>query len=131
MRGAAAATARPVILIVEDQPLLRELVVELVEDAGFLALAAGDAAKAVTLLEARSDIAVLFTDVNMPGPMNGVALAHLVHHRWPRIKILVASAKLQPPPSDLPSHSAFLRKPYRGAAMVARLRSLMDLDLVE
>jgi CheY-like chemotaxis protein len=119
------ATAPAVVLIVEDEPLLRELIVELVEDAGFVALEAGDAEEAVALLEARSDIAVLFTDIDMPGSMDGLKLAHAVHDRWPPIRILIASGLVRPKPCDLPSNSVFLGKPYRGEAVIARLRSLL------
>ena len=122
------ASNRPpaVILIVEDEPLLRELTVGLVEDAGFVALEAGDAGQAVAHLEARADIAVMFTDIQMPGCMDGLKLAHMVRDRWPPIKILVASGRIRLRPCDLPSDSAFLEKPYRGEAVIARLRSLVD-----
>jgi len=78
-----------VVLIVEDEWLLRMLAVEVVEEAGFVVLEAGDADEAVALLEARSDIALVFTDINMPGSMDGLKLAHAVRDRWPRVKILV------------------------------------------
>jgi CheY-like chemotaxis protein len=68
----ASSQVPTIVLIVEDEPLLRELAVEVVEDAGFAALEAGDAEQAVALLETRSDIAVLFTDINMPGSLDGL-----------------------------------------------------------
>jgi CheY-like chemotaxis protein len=115
----------PVVLIVEDDPLLRMLAVEVVKEAGFMALEAGDAEEAVELLEFRSDIALLFTDVEMPGCMNGLDLAHVVRERWPPIKILVVSGKVRVQPSELPPNSRFVGKPYHTAAMVAELRSLV------
>jgi CheY-like chemotaxis protein len=121
-RSSAAPPA--VILIVEDEPLLRELAVEVVEGAGFVTLQAGDAEQAVALLEARADIAVLFTDVNMPGPMDGLKLAQMVRERWPPIKILVVSGQVRLQQSDLPSNSVFLRKPYLAVAVIAELRLL-------
>lgn len=126
MLDRVSATAPVVVLIVEDEPLLREMAVEFVEDAGFVALEAGDADEAVALLEVRSDIAVLFTDINMPGSMNGLKLAHTVRDRWPPIKILVASGQLRLGPSDLPSNGIFLGKPYCGEAVIARLHLLVD-----
>jgi CheY-like chemotaxis protein len=122
----ASSQVPTIVLIVEDEPLLRELAVEVVEDAGFAALEASDAEQAVALLEARSDIAVLFTDINMPGSMDGLKLAHLARDRWPAIKILVASGQVRLRPSDLPSNSVFLEKPYCGAAVIARLCSLIN-----
>jgi CheY-like chemotaxis protein len=114
-----------VILIVEDEPLLRELAVQLVEDAGFGVLEAGDAEQAVALLEQRTDIAVLFTDIDMPGEIDGLELAHAVRRRWPAIEILVASGHVRLKLSDLPSDSLFLGKPYCGRAVTSRLRSLI------
>lgn len=119
-------TASAIVLIVEDEPLLREFAVEIVEEAGFGALEAGDADQAVALLEARSDIAVLFTDINMPGSMDGLKLAHTVRDRWPPIKVLVASGRVRLKQSDLPPNSAFLEKPYHGETMIAQLRAMLD-----
>src|SRR5450631_4491180 len=101
MLDRVSAPVPAVVLVVEDDPLLRELAAEFLEDAGFLVLEAGDAEQAVDLLQSRSDIAVLFTDINMPGSMDGLELAHAVHDRWPPIKILVASGQVRPKPSDI------------------------------
>jgi len=119
-------SAPAVVLIVEDEWLLRELAVELVEEAGYVVLQAGDAEEAVTLLESRSDIAAIFTDINMPGSIDGLELAHMVRNRWPSIKIIVASGRFRLKPSDLPANSAFLEKPYRGEMVIAQLRSLIN-----
>jgi two-component system, response regulator PdtaR len=116
---------RPVVLIVEDEPLLRMLAVEVVEDAGYVALEACDADEAVALLESRPDIAVLFTDINMPGSMDGLKLAHAVRDRWPPIKILLVSGQIRPQESELPLNSCFVPKPYGIDAMVAELHSLV------
>lgn len=126
MLDRVSAMARPVVLIVEDEWLLRELAVELVEEAGFLALEAGDADEAVAMLGARADIAVLFTDINMPGSMDGLKLAHAVRDRWPPVKIIVASGRVRLEQSDLPPDSAFLEKPYHGRAIIAQLLSMVD-----
>ena len=115
----------PVVLVVEDEPLLRMLAVEVVEEAGFIAIEARDADEAVILLESRSDITLLFTDINMPGSMDGLNLAHAVRDRWPPIKILVVSGKQRLQLSELPSNSCFLGKPYQASALVEELRSLV------
>jgi CheY-like chemotaxis protein len=115
----------PVVLIVEDEALLRLLAVEMVEEAGFVALEAADADQAVVLLESRPDICLLFTDINMPGSMDGLKLAHAVSNRWPPIKIIVVSGAVRPKPSELPLDCCFLGKPYEAAAMVAELRFLV------
>jgi two-component system, response regulator PdtaR len=115
----------PVILIVDDEPILRMLAVEVAEEAGFEVLEAADADEAVALWETHPDVALLFTDINMPGSMDGLKLALAVRDRWPSIKILVVSGRVQPQQSDLPSNSCFLEKPYRAEAMIAELRSLV------
>ena len=120
-----ASSALPVVLVVEDEPLLRMLAVEVVEEAGFIAIEARDADEAVILLESRTDIALLFTDINMPGSMDGLKLANAVRDRWPPIKILVVSGKQQLQSSDLPSNSCFVEKPYLASALVEELRSMV------
>jgi CheY-like chemotaxis protein len=93
------------VLIVEDDQLLMALTAGIVEDAGFEAIQAGNADQAVAILKARSDIALLLTDVDMPGSMDGVKLAHAVRDRWPPIKIIVVSSRV--PDRDLPAGSRF------------------------
>jgi two-component system, response regulator PdtaR len=117
--------SRPVVLIVEDDPLLRMLAVDVIEEAGFVALEAGDADEAVALLESRPDITLLFTDVDMPGSMDGLKLAHAVRDRWPPIKILVVSGHARLQPCDLPWNSCFVGKPYQAATIIEELRSLI------
>ena len=100
-----------VVLIVEDEMLLRMRAVEMVEDAGYTPIEAMDADEAVAILESRSDIALVCTDIQMPGSMDGLGLAHVVHKRWPLIKILVVSGQLKPAGIDLPPCSRFFGKP--------------------
>lgn len=117
--------APPVILIVDDEPLLRMLAVDIMEEAGFVALEANDADEAIVILESRFDIVLLLTDINMPGSMDGLKLAHAVRNRWPPVKIIVVSGQMKPSESDLPSGARFFGKPYHAATMVAELRSLV------
>jgi CheY-like chemotaxis protein len=124
-----AGEPRQVILIVEDEPLLRMLAVELVEEAGFVALEAADADEAIALLESRPDISLLFTDINMPGSMDGLKLAHAVRDRWPPVKILLVSGHVPPWQADLPPNSRFVGKPYRAAVMVEELRSMVGSSI--
>jgi CheY-like chemotaxis protein len=113
-----------VVLIVEDDALLRMCAADIVEEADFAVIEAADADAAMALLESRSDIALLLTDIDMPGSMNGLKLAHAVRNRWPRIKILVVSGQVRPQPSELPPDSCFLAKPYQTATLVEELRAL-------
>ena len=96
-----------VVLVVEDEMLLRMRAVDMVEDAGYTSVEAVDADEAVAILESRSDIALMFTDVQMPGSMNGLKLAHAVHERWPSIKIILVSGQLTPSEGDRPADSRF------------------------
>lgn len=125
MMSTSASKSRPIVLVVEDDPLLRMLAVEVVEEAGYTPIEARDADEAVVLPESRADIVLLFTDIDMPGSMDGLKLAHAVRNRWPPIKILVVSGKQQLQTCDLPSNSCFFGKPYRTAALVEELRSII------
>ena len=93
---------RPAVLIVEDEPLIRMGAVTLIEDAGFEVYEAGSADAAIALLERHGEISLIFTDVNMPGSMDGLKLAHYVRGRWPPIKIIVTSGHVKVTEETLP-----------------------------
>ena len=113
------------VLVVEDEMLLRMRAVDMVEDAGFTPLEAVDADEAVAILDARSDIALLFTDIQMPGKMDGLMLAHAVHERWPKIKIILVSGQVRPAISDIPPDSRFFGKPLEAREMIAQMQSMI------
>jgi CheY-like chemotaxis protein len=117
--------ARPAVLVVEDEPLLRINAVEVIEDAGFEVLEAADADEAIEILESRPDIHVIFTDIQMPGSMDGIKLAHAVRGRWPPIKIIATSGHVNVRSDDLPEGGRFLPKPYRPEEIVGTLRELV------
>jgi CheY-like chemotaxis protein len=114
----------PLILIVEDEALVRLSAVAMLEDAGFRMIEAVNGDQALELLEADSDVQLLFTDVNMPGTINGLALARQVRDRWPHIGIMVASAKRVLQPDELPAGSRFEQKPYSPDTVVRHAREL-------
>jgi CheY-like chemotaxis protein len=114
----------PVILIVEDELLLRLDSAETIEHAGFEVIQAANADEAIAILNARLDIHVVFTDIQMPGSMDGLKLARFVRNRWPPIKIVATSGRVVVGNDDLPVGSVFLPKPYRGAEVLATLRQL-------
>jgi CheY-like chemotaxis protein len=113
------------VLIVEDDALLRLHMADVVDEAGFIAVEAKNADEAVSILETRSDIVLLFTDVNMPGSMDGLKLAHAVRERWPPIKIVIVSGDAPLALQDLPSRARFFGKPFEAGTMVAELRSMI------
>ena len=115
----------PVILVVEDEMLLRMRAVDMVEDAGYLPLEAVDADEALAILQSRSDIALLFTDIQMPGSMSGLQLALAVRERWPQIKIILASGQLKLSQSEIPENSRFFGKPLDSVEMAAEIREML------
>lgn len=119
------AAAPPVILVVEDEMLLRMRAVDMVEDAGYAMVEAVDADEALAILQSRSDIALLFTDIQMPGTMSGLQLATAVHERWPGIKIILASGQLTLSKTDIPENSRFFRKPLDSLDIVAEIREML------
>src|ERR1700674_2327453 len=106
------AVSVPVILIVEDDSLVRWNAADMLEEAGFKVLQAGSADEAIVLLETHTDITVVFTDIDMPGSMNGIKLAHAVRGRWPPIKIIATSGHFKVGDGDLPTGGRFIQKPY-------------------
>ena len=105
--------------------LLRMRVVDMVEDAGYTSVEAVDADQAVAILESRSDIALLFTDIQMPGSMDGLELARSVHARWPPIKIILVSGQLNLSRSDIPLDSRFFGKPLEANEMIAEMQDMI------
>src|SRR5437588_8727148 len=103
--------------------VLRMRALDMVEDAGYTSIESVDGDEAFAILESRSDIALLLTDIQMPGSIDGLELAHAVHKRWPPIKIIVVSGKLSLRDIDIPADSRFFQKPLAAAAMIAEMRA--------
>lgn len=118
-------STRPIILVVEDEPLVRIGTLEAIAEAGFEVIEARNADEAIAVLERRADIHVIFTDIQMPGSMDGLKLAHFVRHRWPPIKIIATSGHAQITADDLPEGGRFLRKPYSQDEVTGTIRELV------
>ena len=116
---------RPVVLVVEDDVLIRMGAADLVESAGCEAIEARDADEAIRILEARADIRLVFTDVDMPGSMDRVELSHYIRNRWPPIQLIVASGKAILDESHLPTRSRFFPKPYGERTIVDAILGLL------
>ena len=119
------ASKRPVVLIVEDETLIRMNAVEMIEADGFDVIEATGADDAILILEQRSDIRLIFTDIDMPGSMDGLKLAHFVKGRWPPIKIVATSGHARISESDLPEGGRFLAKPYAAETITRVIRQLI------
>jgi two-component sensor histidine kinase/CheY-like chemotaxis protein len=115
----------PKVLVVEDEMLLRMRAVGIVEDAGFIPIEAVNADEALAILESRSDVDLLFTDIQIPGTMDGLKLAHAVHERWPSIGIILVSGKLTPTDSERPADSRFFGKPLEVKQMIAEIQEMI------
>jgi two-component system, response regulator PdtaR len=111
---------RPTVLIVEDEFLIALSASAVFEQAGFDTIEAGNADEAISVLEER-EVDLIFTDVRMPGSMDGLRLARYVRERWPPIKIMVTSGHHLVQNGDLPEGGVFLSKPYTDAAIIAAI----------
>ena len=116
---------KAVVLVVEDSPLIRMGAVDLVVAAGFEALEASDAGEAIRILEARPDIHIVFTDVGMPGTMDGIKLSHYIRSRWPPVKLIVVSGKTVVAESHLPVGARFFFKPYDDSTIVEAMTGML------
>ena len=114
----------PVVLVVEDEGFVRLMAVAMLEDAGFEVLEAGTADEAWGVLERRfSDVSVLFTDVDMPGSMNGFDLAGRVAECWPHIRLVITSGRHWPDNDSLPDNGQFVHKPYHMSQVMSAVAS--------
>jgi CheY-like chemotaxis protein len=117
-----------VILVAEDDVLVRLVAVDLLAEAGFSVLEAEHADAALLILNLQAaDVHVLFTDIHMPGSMNGLALAQHAHRHFPWIALLVASGDARPGEKDLPEGCRFLAKPYDSGHAIASICELLRL----
>lgn len=113
-------------LVVEDEPLVRVFAAEVLQDAGYRVFEACDAQDALAILDERHDIQIVITDIEMPGDMDGLALASAVRARWPDTVILINSGRVRPEPDALPIGAGFLAKPYRVAELLRQLEQLLE-----
>jgi CheY-like chemotaxis protein len=110
------------VLVVEDEPIIRMNAVAMIEDAGYDVIEASNADDAILLLEAHDDIRVIFSDIEMPGSMDGLKLIHFVRRRWPPVVLILASGRVTPKVEDMPSKTVFLRKPYTEDDVISVIR---------
>ena len=122
------STPEATVLVVEDEELARLIITDYLREGGFAVLQSANAEQALAVLEQRGDVRAVVLDVVMPGAMDGIALAHLVHERWPGVGLLVMSGKGVPRMAQLPPGAGFLPKPYFGPSIVGRLRAIISTD---
>jgi CheY-like chemotaxis protein len=112
------------VLVVEDEAFVRMDAVEILRAAGFDILEAANADEAIQILETHSDIRLIFTDIDMPGSMNGLKLAAAVRDRWPPVRIIATSGHFKVQTGDLPADARFISKPYQPAQIISAVREL-------
>jgi two-component system, response regulator PdtaR len=116
---------KPLILVVEDDALLRMVAADTLEENGFGVVEAANADAALKLLETRDDVRLLFTDIQMPGSCDGMDLARQVHARWPNILLVITSGQIKPTEAEIPDHGHFLGKPYREKDLLGEMNDMM------
>ena len=112
-------------MLVDDEPTVRAWGTVVLEDAGYAVIEARDAAEALDTLQAGVEVHLVFTDVQMPGQLNGLQLAHLIKERWPAIRLLICSGRIVPDRQVLPTTGRFLQKPYKAEDMLKHVRELV------
>jgi CheY-like chemotaxis protein len=112
------------VLVVEDDAILRALAMEIFSDAGFETIEASNADEAVLILETHLDIRIVFTDIDMPGSLDGIKLAACIRDRWPPIEIILTSGQYAPKDYELPPRSVFIPKPYQFTKVVEVLNKM-------
>ncbi|HEY5338002.1 MAG TPA: response regulator [Rhizomicrobium sp.] len=122
----SAYQARPAVLVVEDEPLVRMYAVDVLEEAGYEVIEAVNAEQALAQLDARPDVSVMFTDINMPGKMDGFDLAREVNRRRPDIHLILTSGKMRPDQRALPQIKAFVAKPYTAERLTNLLSTVFS-----
>jgi two-component system, response regulator PdtaR len=114
-----------ILLLVEDEALLRMHGVDILEDAGFIVIEACNADEALIILDNHHEIRLIFSDIDMPGSMDGMELMELAHLRWPEIRLLLTSGHRRLEHAALPGQGKFLRKPWSEEALVDKVWSVL------
>jgi CheY-like chemotaxis protein len=117
----APTTSLPVVLVVEDDPLVRMMALDMLEEGGFAVTEADSADAAWTVLETDPTISAVFTDIEMPGSMNGLELAGRVAARWPHIRLVLTSGRAVVRVQDCPRSGRFVPKPYNSGQLLSAL----------
>lgn len=121
----APSAGRPLVLVVEDEQFVRMMAVDALEDAGYATVEAQDGDSAMAVLGARDDIELVFTDIRMPGTIDGLDLARHIREARPATPVVLTSGHMFEGDRDIPASTPFLQKPYRAAALIGQLDRLL------
>ena len=112
------------VLVIEDEPVLRLYVLDMVEEAGFEPVAVTSVADAIRILEERPDILIVYMDLDMPGGVRGIEIAAAIRDRWPPIEIILTAAFLTRDDIDLPERAEFYPKPIQHDRLIGVIRRM-------
>jgi two-component system, response regulator PdtaR len=118
----------PTVLVAEDNELLRLNASELLEESGYTVVEADSAEEALKVMEARKDVRLLFTDIQMPPGCDGLELARQVHERWPKVLLVITSGQVRLTKAEIADHGHFIRKPYRAKELLGEIDELLKKD---
>jgi CheY-like chemotaxis protein len=121
----ADLTGPAIVLLVEDEPLIRMCAADTLYEAEFDVIEAETADEALQILKTRNDIAAVVTDIQMPGSLDGRALTRILESKNPVLPVVLMSARRQEDDSESPSRAVFLSKPYSSAQLLDALRKAM------
>ena len=113
------------VLVVDDQAMIRMFGADMIAEAGYEVIEATSADEALRILENAEGVSLLFSDIDMPGSMDGLALAEIVNKRWPDIRLLLTSGHHKISDEDMPDHGKFLSKPYNSSVVVETIKTLL------
>lgn len=125
MRTEGSDAGKPVVLVVEDEEFVRTMVIEAIEDAGYSTISAVDADGALRMLDEHDGIDAVFTDIRMPGSVDGLGLAAKVRADHPGMAIILTSGHRYGDGGEVTATLPFLQKPYRATALISTLDSLL------
>jgi CheY-like chemotaxis protein len=118
----------PTILVAEDNAIIRLHASELLEESGYTVVEAKSAKEALQVMEARKDVRLLFTDIQMPPGISGLELAREVHERWPRVLLVITSGQVRPTRGEIADDGRFIRKPYLAKDLLGQIGELFEKD---
>jgi two-component system, response regulator PdtaR len=119
--GNPESLEKAAVLVVDDEAMLRMCAADVLEGEGFEVIEAENADEALKVLANRPDVRVLFTDIQMPGKLDGMDLARKVHQQWPKIKLVITSGRKKPSQAEIPDDGSFIAKPYRMGEVTAEI----------
>jgi CheY-like chemotaxis protein len=122
--GQSKLNKMPAILVVDDEVIVRIDLVDTIQEAGFATFEANNADEAIQLMEEHSEIQVLFTDIDVPGTMDGLKLSHYIRDRWPPVRIVITSGHVMATPDQMPAEAVFIAKPHQPADLDRLFRAI-------